>query len=141
MDLRSWVYGFNLSLAGIDLPFAVPFAYFNGVRLPRLPYRDTGGYPYAYISHYENSDTYTLVAISVKMYIDGDSITTGVQTESFSCQEWTTTGAEWVGGNEHSYTSYTYADAAHVWSNVAIGTKYTGTRPIPDYGGNTEEVT
>lgn len=134
-DLKSWVYGLKLSLAGIDLPFAVPFSYFNGVRLPRLPYWDTLRYPYAYIKR--TSTGYKLSAMDVLAYLDGGNITTGgeVNTLLWNC----TDGNTWVqDGGEHNYSDYSWSEGLHIWSNVAIGTKYPGTKPIPDYGGNAE---
>lgn len=52
LDLRSWLTGYALGLAGNPLPFAVvekrePVAYlYNGVRLPALPEWDKEKYPY-----------------------------------------------------------------------------------------------
>lgn len=51
-DLKSWLTGFSLGLAGKPLPLAVrkPVAYlYNGVRLPELPEWDKETYPYACI--------------------------------------------------------------------------------------------
>lgn len=51
-DLKSWLTGFALGLAGKPLPLAVrkPVAYlYNGVRLPELPEWDKEKYPYVVI--------------------------------------------------------------------------------------------
>lgn len=57
-DLKSWLTGFALGLAGKPLPFAPaqkePVAYlYNGVQLPPLPDWDREAYPYAVMSLYE----------------------------------------------------------------------------------------
>lgn len=133
-NLKDWVYGLKLSLCGQSLPFAVDFALFNGVKLPRLPWWNLATHPYAYISKYPNSDTYTLVALSVPMHLDGDVITTGIVEGSFSSLEWTTTGDSWTGGDERIIASHTYSVTAHVWSNVDISAAYPGSTPVPIYG-------
>ena len=55
LDLKSWLTGYALGLAGQPMPFGVaskpePVAYlYNGVRLPALPEWDREKYPYAFI--------------------------------------------------------------------------------------------
>lgn len=130
--LKSWVYGLKQSLAGLPLPFAVDLADYNGTILPRLPYWDMSKFTNAYI--HRTSTGYNLSATDTQMYLDGDKITSGgeVNTLLWNC----TDGITWVqDGGEHHYSEYYWTEGIHVWSNVAIGTKYPGTLPIPIYGG------
>lgn len=132
MELKSWCGGLMMSLAGMNFPLAAPYALFNGVRLPRLPYWDILRYPFAYIKKAPTG--YNLSAMNVLAYLEDGNITTGgaVNTLIWNC----TDGKTWVkDGDEHTYSEYYWSEGMHIWSNVAIGTKYPGTKPVPDYGG------
>lgn len=81
-DLKSWLTGFALGLAGKPLPLAPaqkePVAYlYNGVRLPPLPEVDIKKYPYTYLSRSFIGDKLykiSFVARDNPVQVNGDNV-------------------------------------------------------------------
>ena len=85
-DLKSWLTGFALGLAGKPCPLpqgeptqpdepvappTEPVAYlYNGVRLPKLPLWDTSTYPYAYISYQPKYRHYSVDCSTTPAYYE-----------------------------------------------------------------------
>ena len=151
-DLKSWLTGFVLALAGKPLGMGAgktPVAYlYNGIRLPALPEWDKVKYPYACIFNYyhdefDGSSAYLALLPEIVHYHgtlgDGTPYTAIDQTGMVLY-----TFAEFAGDTQWNYypdTEYyksiiPYGDV--VWANFDVvdeaGTKYlSASAPVPVY--------
>lgn len=157
-DLRSWLMGFTLGIAGKPLPFGRALWYsYNGTILNALPYWDESKYPYAVITSFTILDTtayklwlfeepmmvYSVEGSDLPTFRAGD---TDVPYMMDTCKiGYSDSGSnKWEGLKNMTITANSDATTgAIVWSNYDItledGTVYVeGSEPVPYCGQKIE---
>lgn len=153
-DLKAWLVGFALGLAGKPLPFAkpkqTPVAYlYNGVRLPPLPEWDREKYLYVYIwavGWTHPSDYITMYKLDVCSspirygMVDGELsayLEAGTESAMYNCPK---TDGEFKAWEYHS--EYVLSKTAKVypfWTNHDVisdtdgSVYYAASDPVPVY--------
>ena len=100
-DIRSWLTGYMLGLAGKPLPIigsGEPIAYlYNGVQLPKLPEWDKEKYPYAYISLSQiDIGIYELILTDSEKTVDNDGTIALSRAKGDVFTEYYCINGEWV---------------------------------------------
>lgn len=150
MDLKSFLKGLALGLAGKPLEFAPgkePVAYlYNGVRLPKLPEWDKETYPYAYIAKYSMTEMYHFRVFASPLVFNVDDATgksIGLQTPTsesiaYCCYHFEEGDADWRLVSEASTFESTDVILLLKWANHTVyhenGTVYmAASDPVPVY--------
>lgn len=142
-QMKGFVNGVLFSLVGKPLPITQkePVAYlYNGMRLPDInSVWDKETYPYAFICHTSNPNSYTLHLNPQSAVIEGDHVHTrgyGVFYANWGGNnKWSYLGTQWTEGEWTKISSIT--DGCQ-WSNHDIinedGSVYlSASKPIPVY--------
>ena len=123
LNLKSWLKGFAMGLAGKPLDYDIKYLY-NGIVFPQLPNWDKEAMPYALIYTKKGEEGfYNLVASATRIY----RISSGFQSGNGQLTLWANTGDRWnktmSGENTVSLDKETY-DV--IWTNTDI-TETAGT--------------